>query len=640
MPEPLFDPDPSPATPPGVLTGSTGKGDSPAAPPRSFDDLTADKYDAITKADSDLLKKKIGAEGGMAAAEQRRDEQYRTRMNRMIDAEGATIDELKPWNAEKELAKRETNLWEQFGSPGFVISMLASAFTAMPMNSALSGGAAAMNAINAGKMDEYHKAFDAWKENSQLTLRRLNLEEKQFSQIDTLRTKDMEAWRAQATALAARFNDQRMLVMLTNGYDQQALEARDALAKSRVELSDATNRIQDNEIRRKLFMALNGDNKDPKKLAQAAMDAETIMTAPKTPEQIAVANVISQPGFRDLPSEDQNKQINAAIAGVSQARYFGRGGSMGAANIPGALQNWTDVRGGNPPTPEMKSIIEGAYATKGASAGPSIAKVGAALEDIKDRLAKGETLDDAAQEKILRDAVRQATTAVAGGLLSDEDAKVMAEQYLAGDKSVFTNLGRGGQGPQNVVKVRHAIMDEARARGMSGDDIALRMAEFAGLTSGERALGTRTANVEMFAGEAYKMMDVARKASLDVPRGEFVPVNRALLAFEKNTGDPKVVAFGAAINTLVNTYAKAIAGGGQATVSDKDHAREMLEAAFSEEQFEAVLNTLGQELEAARQAPGAVKQGFRDLAGNRNLQGNLGPPPNTIRYDAEGNRVQ
>jgi hypothetical protein len=325
--------------PPGVLTGSTGKGDTPAAATKSFDDLTSDKYDAITKADSDLLKKKIGSEGGMAAAEQRRDEQYRTRMDRMIGAEGATIDELKPWNAEKELAKRETNLWEQFGSPGFVISMLASAFTAMPMNSALSGGAAAMNAINAGKMDEYHKAFDAWKENSNLTLKRLDLEEKQFNQIDTLRTKDMESWRAQAMALAARFNDQRMLVMLTNGYDQQALEARDQLAKSRVELSDATNRIQDNEIRRKLFMALNGDNKDPKKLAQAAMDAETIMSAPKTPEQIAVANVISQPGFRDQSSEDQNKQINNAIAGVSSARYGGRGTNA----LPVELQKQIDA---------------------------------------------------------------------------------------------------------------------------------------------------------------------------------------------------------------------------------------------------------------------------------------------------------
>ena len=225
--------------------------------------------------------------------------------------------------------------------------------------------------------------------------------------------------------------------------------------------------------------------------------------------------------------------------------------------------------------------------------------------------------------------------------ISDDTAKLMATQYLAGDKTIFTNLGRGAQGAQNVVKVRNEITALAKEQGLKGQDLALRIAEFNGLVSGERALGTRAANVEMFAGEAYKMMDVARKASLDVPRGEWVSVNKALQAFEKQTGDPKIVAFGAAINTLVNTYAKAIAGGGQATVSDKDHARGMLEAAFSQAQFEAVLDTLGKELEAARAAPGMVKQGFRNLADQpKGLQGDMGPSPNTIRYDADGNRIQ
>jgi hypothetical protein len=645
MPEPLFDPDPPSASPLDVLTGSVGKGDPPAggqAPAKSLDDLTGGsdaQYDAITKADLALTKQKIGAEGGMAAIQKRQDDAYAQRQERMLAAEGATMDDLKPWNAEKELSKRETNLWEQFGSPGFVISMLASAFTAMPMNSALNAGAAAMNAINQGKMEDYHKAFDAWKENSNLTLKRLDIEEHEFNQIGDLRSRNMESWRAQATALAARFNDKRLQILLENGMDAQALDAIDAKAKSKVELADARQRLLQNDIRMGLINA-DPDYKsgDPKKMVAALHRVDDAMQN-DDPTKMTPDQRFQYLWHKQNP-DGTYQEFSKAYDEFKAGQYGARGMGPAAQDIPQAIQQWTDARGGNAPTPEMQSLIKAAYSTKGATAGPAIAKVGAALEEIKERIAKGETLDDDAQEKILRDATRQATSAVAGGLLSDQDAKVMAEQYLAGDKSVFTNLGRGGQGPQNVVKVRHAIMDEARARGMSGDDIALRMAEFAGLTSGERALGTRTANVEMFAGEAYKMMDVARKASLDVPRGEFVPVNRALLSFERNTGDPKVVAFGAAINTLVNTYAKAIAGGGQATVSDKDHAREMLETAFSEEQFEAVLNTLGQELEAARQAPGAVKQGFRDLAGNKNLQGNIGPAPNTIRYDAQGNRIQ
>jgi len=161
---------------PPLPIAPVGKGDSPAAP--KSDPITGNdpQYDAITKADLELTKQKIGSEGGMAAIQKRQDDAYAQRQERMLAQEGATMEDLKPWNAEKELNSRKTDLWEQFGSPGFVIAMLASAFTAMPMTSALNAGAAAMNAINQGDMDKYTKAFDAWKENSNLTLKRLDIE--------------------------------------------------------------------------------------------------------------------------------------------------------------------------------------------------------------------------------------------------------------------------------------------------------------------------------------------------------------------------------------------------------------------------------------------------------------------------------
>jgi hypothetical protein len=351
MPEPAFDPDPSPPPLPPAVSGATGKGDAP--PAKSLDDLTdTGQYDTITKADLALTKQKIGAEGGMAAIQKRQDDAYAQRQERMLAAEGSTMDDLKPWNAQQEMSKRETNLWEQFGSPGFVISMLASAFTAMPMNSALNAGAAAMNAINQGKMEDYHRAFDAWKENSNLTLKRLDIEEHEFNQIGDLRTKNMESWRSQATALAARFNDKRLQIMLENGMDAQALEAMDAKAKSKVELADATKRLEDNETRRKLTMALLGDSRDPTKMAQAAADAEQIMAGgARTPEQLAVNNVISQPGFRDLPSVEQNKQIQDAVRGVASARYGGH-----VSPVMGEVQRQLDASDAEHPddTPEQR----------------------------------------------------------------------------------------------------------------------------------------------------------------------------------------------------------------------------------------------------------------------------------------------
>jgi len=323
MPEPAFDMDPSPAPPPGAL--SIGKDTTPDQPSKSLDDLIGDKLSKVSGEESSLLKQKIGAEGAMAAAQERRDAQYRQRMDHMISAESATANELKPWNAQEELNKRQTTLWEQFGSPGFIIAMLGSSFTAMPMTSALNAGAAAMNAINAGKMDDYHKAFDAWKENSNLTIKRLDLEEKQFGQIDTLRSRDMEAWRASAASLLSRFNDKRKLILLEGGFNDELMQSLDTQFKMRADLSDMTKRIEDNEIRRQVFDALRGGKKDPQAIAQAAADADLAMSGGlKSPEGLAVTNLILQPHFREQPVVEQNKQIQEAVRGISSARYGGR----------------------------------------------------------------------------------------------------------------------------------------------------------------------------------------------------------------------------------------------------------------------------------------------------------------------------
>ena len=146
---------------------------------------------------------------------------------------------------------------------------------------------------------------------------------------------------------------------------------------------------------------------------------------------------------------------------------------------------------------------------------------------------------------------------------------------------------------------------------MDGVDIAMKIAEFHGIVSAETAVGRREATIEMFADETLRVIDVAKRASRKVPRGEFVPFNEAWLAFQKKTGDPKVVALGAALNSVVNTYAKAINGGQQGTVNDKEHAREIVELAYTQNQMDSVFNILEQELAAAKAAPSDVNRACR-----------------------------
>ena len=74
---------------------------------------------------------------------------------------------------------------------------------------------------------------------------------------------------------------------------------------------------------------------------------------------------------------------------------------------------------------------------------------------------------------------------------------------------------------------------------------------------------------------------------------------------ENNTGDPEARQFGAALNSFINAYARAVSPIGTPTVSDKDHARSMLSTADSHEALVAIMNQLkrGWTLLAPRRAP-------------------------------------
>lgn len=135
--------------------------------------------------------------------------------------------------------------------------------------------------------------------------------------------------------------------------------------------------------------------------------------------------------------------------------------------------------------------------------------------------------------------------------------------------------------------------------------------ELAGQKSQARALGTRTAAIEQAASEAREMSTIVREMSSKVERTKFQPINKVLIAFEKNTGDPTVRQLGASINSYINAYARAVNPSGVATVSDKEHAREMLSTADSDEQVGAILDVLDREMTAAQHSPKNVKESLR-----------------------------
>jgi hypothetical protein len=199
----------------------------------------------------------------------------------------------------------------------------------------------------------------------------------------------------------------------------------------------------------------------------------------------------------------------------------------------------------------------------------------------------------------------------AANALSPDDLRFMAEQYWAGDKTVLSGLARN---PQALSAARHAIVQYGREQGKGGADVAQATAEFEGLKAGERALGTRTANVGLAVNEANALSNLALKTSEEWQRSGVKSLNDLQKYAQSKTASPELRKFVAANNSFINAYARAISPSGTPTVADKDHAREMLDTGFSKGDYAATIDILRQEMDAARTAPQATKEELRKLA--------------------------
>lgn len=210
------------------------------------------------------------------------------------------------------------------------------------------------------------------------------------------------------------------------------------------------------------------------------------------------------------------------------------------------------------------------------------------------------------------------------GLFDKPTLTAMADQYLSGDKSVLQNLGRTAIGGMNMSALRERIVSRANELGIKPTEVASRIGQFDSYVAAQKATGTRGGNVTMAATEAANLGGLVLDTSAAVPRSNYPVWNRVTNAYAENTGDPNIVKFTGALNSYVNAYARAINPSGSTTVSDKEHAREILDTAMSHGQIQAGIDQLQKELEQAKRAPASasetIKQEFQTRANPRNSE--------------------
>lgn len=299
-------------------------------------------------------------------------------------------------------------------------------------------------------------------------------------------------------------------------------------------------------------------------------------------------------------------QEGNALGLFKQPGQYERGVAMiqQAAQDPQAFAQWkaAAMQGGQSITEQLKQQLEQAKQAE------QVRQFGVTDQRIQSEGAANR----ANQVKVQQMITDRAGSDDDSGLTSATKTRIAQQAVDSGDYSGLKNVGRGQQGAKDLRAIQNAITDYATSKGMSPGDISGKLAEFEAMKSGMKISANISAKIENAAAEADQLAPLAIDAGRQVARSGFLPFGRAQVMFNNQTNDPAVNKFATANIGLATAYASAMARGNKPTVSDNEHARELLSTAKSQDAYEAIVGQMQQEIKAARAAPVQVRNNLRN----------------------------
>ena len=243
--------------------------------------------------------------------------------------------------------------------------------------------------------------------------------------------------------------------------------------------------------------------------------------------------------------------------------------------------------------------------------------------------------DAVAQHRMTAEQQSMAEDRAAGRTETERHNRAMekAAQDKGVDINAYPNVYQAvadGRIPLARVNSRTAaIFEGVLARNPDADLNAIGLDQTSA-TAGARTAGTTQANIGIASDEANRMIGVTRGLIPKINATDFPSLNAVKNAISKGTGDPNIVALNTSLNSLINSYARAINPKGVATVSDKNHARDLIDSAMANGQLDAALNVMQQEMEAAL---GAARAGSgRQKPPTETPAASAAPPAAAIAY--------
>ncbi len=255
-------------------------------------------------------------------------EESRIKAHTAYDAEAATSHDIPSWDEDKQKQKFSTDPVKAFGSVGSVFAMIAAAFTHRPMINALQGSAAAMDAIRAGNEEDYKHAYTAWKDNTDLAIKRHDMMHQEYADAVNLMATDAAAGRAQLDLAATKYKDNKIKLLADNGMDEDVIKVMDTRARAMDQIKTVAEGDMDHNLKMQAFRTdARVASGNPQQILAAWNQAfgKQVPTA----EQTAVANYVST---TPPPTDEQSlEKYNAGLEDIHKkfATTLLRAGQVG-----------------------------------------------------------------------------------------------------------------------------------------------------------------------------------------------------------------------------------------------------------------------------------------------------------------------
>lgn len=486
-------------------------------------------------------------------------EQHAREADQYRNLEVQSFNDVKKWDAKAESQKYAYDPVEAFGSFSTIFAIAASAFTKAPMENALNGAAASMNAIKAGKQQDFDRAFTAFKENNELAIKRGQMMHEAYQDAIAAIGQDYTKGEALAKIAAIKYGDTQALAFINAGMSKEFTD----LISSRAQ-------------------AVEGMAK-----AHEAMIADNGL-------QFKVKAMTTDPNFY---SSNPTERLNV------YNKYFG----PVETGEQTAVRKWVQEHPKASPeeAADKLSDIHRQFNTNGW------------MEDAYNRFNR-EYPDATAQQRA--DYMKQFQRSLTYGSTMNSPQlealeKSNPELYKTLHDLAVRSL-KGDHSADNTFSIRdpkRALFQEMKNKvgfdemGLSPDQFAIANSQSGFLAAEARAQGASAGRMEIGAATVATEAPLAITASSKVPRGKFVPINQLSYMARRADSDPALQNLDQATQSLVLAYTRVGAGSATATDSLREHAYQILNQATSHETYKQAVEFLQKETQRMVAAPHAIR---------------------------------